>query len=148
MAEMIEVDVLDIVAGREDTPRVADLRRRVRDAMESEPAYWSGPERIDDRYMSEPLPVRKARAMALKLAPDAHRPLGGPALRRLDDPGTARACTMSAAFPIMSPTRSERRPPSRGLTIRSVFGHIVPDYPRLLRLGLRGHPGRGRGPAS
>ncbi len=69
MAEtLVELDVLDIVANRDDTPRVADLRRRVRDAMEIDPDYWSGPPRIDDRYMSEPLPVRKARAIACKFA--------------------------------------------------------------------------------
>jgi len=50
-----------------DTPRVLDLRRRVRDAMEVSPAPAPCPERIDDRYMGEPLPVRKVRAIA-KLA--------------------------------------------------------------------------------
>jgi len=51
-----------------DTPRVADLRTRVRAAMEREAVDWKGPARIDEQYMSEPLAVRKARAVALKLS--------------------------------------------------------------------------------
>ncbi len=51
-----------------DTPRVADLRRRVRAAMEVPPQAWDCPARIPDEYMGEPLPVRKARAIALKLS--------------------------------------------------------------------------------
>ncbi len=54
------------VLERPTTPRVADLRARVRAAMEQEPAGWDCPKRIDERFMSEPLPVRKARAIALK----------------------------------------------------------------------------------
>ena len=50
-----------------ETARVADLRRRVRAAMEEPPVAWDCPERIDEQ-MAEPLPVRKARAIALKLA--------------------------------------------------------------------------------
>ena len=52
---------------RPDTERVAGLRRRVRDAMEQPPETWTCPARIDDRFMNEPLPVRKARAITLKL---------------------------------------------------------------------------------
>ncbi|HUT20149.1 MAG TPA: hypothetical protein VM366_13420, partial [Anaerolineae bacterium] len=51
-----------------DTARVARLRRRVRTAMTQPAVAWQCPERIDDESMSEPLPVRKARAIALKLA--------------------------------------------------------------------------------
>ena len=47
-----------------DSERVADLRRRVRDAMEAAPVGWDCPERIDEIWMSDPLPVRKARATA------------------------------------------------------------------------------------
>ena len=60
--------VVEEVAAREDTVRVADLRRRVRESMEEPPVQWECPARIDKQYMSEPLPVRKARAMALKLS--------------------------------------------------------------------------------
>ena len=55
-----------------ETARVADLRRRVRAAMDEPPAAWHCPERIPVEQMNEPLAVRKARAMALKLA---HMPL-------------------------------------------------------------------------
>lgn len=51
-----------------DTERVVDLRRRVRAAMERPPVPWTCPARIDDRFLSEPLPVRKSRAIALKLS--------------------------------------------------------------------------------
>ena len=51
-----------------DTPRVAALRGRVREAMERPAVEWDCPERIDDKYMSGPLAVRKARALGLKLA--------------------------------------------------------------------------------
>ena len=40
-----------------DTPRVVDLRTRVRAAMEREAVPWVGPARIDERYMDEPLAV-------------------------------------------------------------------------------------------
>jgi hypothetical protein len=53
---------------RTDTARAADLRRRVRDTMEAPPVGWECPARIDEAQMGEPLPVRKARAVALKLA--------------------------------------------------------------------------------
>ena len=51
-----------------DTPRVVDLRTRVRAAMERDAVPWQGPTRIDERYTDEPLAVRKARAIALKLS--------------------------------------------------------------------------------
>ena len=51
-----------------DTPRVADLRRRVRAAMELPPQAWPCPKQIPGQFMAEPLPVRKARALALKLS--------------------------------------------------------------------------------
>ena len=58
---------------RPDAERVRDLRRRVRAAMEQSPATLDGPARIEERYMSEPLPVRKARAIALKLSVILHK---------------------------------------------------------------------------
>jgi hypothetical protein len=48
---------------RADTFRVAELRGRVRAAMERPPVPWDCPARIDDGFMAEPLPVRKARAI-------------------------------------------------------------------------------------
>ena len=61
------IDSLSVIVAREDTARVADLRRRVRAAMERPPVAWTCPARIDARHMDEPLQVRKARALALKL---------------------------------------------------------------------------------
>src|SRR5512135_1934853 len=52
----------------EDTPRVAALRQRVRAAMQVPPVDWRCPKRIPEEQMAEPLAVRKARAVALKLA--------------------------------------------------------------------------------
>jgi hypothetical protein len=51
-----------------DTPRVADLRQRVRAAMDVPPVGWDCPSHIEKRFMSEPLAVRKARAIQLKLS--------------------------------------------------------------------------------
>jgi hypothetical protein len=62
------MDLQARIRARADTERVADVRRRVRDAMERPPVAWHCPQRIDARYMSEPLAVRKAHAIALKLA--------------------------------------------------------------------------------
>jgi len=120
-----------------DTDRVADLRRRVRDGMETPPVGWDCPDRIDDRYMSEPLPVRKAWAIALKLS---HMPgdlWGGQLLAgsmTLERPKVHA----ERGFPDYT-TKAERvAAAERGVGIRSVFGHIVPDYPRLLVKGFKG----------
>ena len=56
------------LAHRTDSARVADLRRRVRDAMEVPPVRWECPASIDQSHMAELLPVRKALAVALKLS--------------------------------------------------------------------------------
>jgi hypothetical protein len=52
----------------EDTPRVADLRSRLRLAMEQPPVRWDCSTRIEPLDPAEPVAVRKARPMALKLA--------------------------------------------------------------------------------
>jgi len=120
-----------------DTPRVVDLRRRVRDAMEQPPVAWDCPQRIDDRYMAEPLPVRKARAVGLKLSrmPDG----------LWDGQLIAGSMTLEQprvhaewGFPDYVTDDERRAAADRGLSIHSVFGHVVPDYPRLLTLGLEG----------
>lgn len=51
-----------------DTTRLIDLRRRIRDAMERPVVMWECPERIDKGFMSDPVAVRKVRAIALKLS--------------------------------------------------------------------------------
>ncbi|MBN1583860.1 MAG: hypothetical protein JXA89_24345, partial [Anaerolineae bacterium] len=92
---------------------------------------------IDDQYMSEPLPVRKAWAIATKLA---HMPTD---LWR----DQLFAGSMTQEFPRVHAergfpqytTEAERAEAARlGVSVHSVFGHIVPDYPKLLRVGLRG----------
>ena len=122
---------------RTDTARVADLRRRVRDAMDVPPESWDGPTHIPAEQMSEPLQVRKARALALKLS---HLPTelwqgqlfaGSITLER---PRTHAEW----GFPDYITDAERRAAEDRGLSIRSVFGHIVPDYPRLLGQGLEG----------
>lgn len=127
----------DQIRQRPDTPRVADLRQRVRDAMDVPPCDWQCPERIAECYMSEPLPVRKARAMALKLA----------AMPTDLWEGQLFAGSMTLEHPRVHAERgfpdyvtdAERAAAAeRGLSIRSVFGHIVPNYPKLLAKGLRG----------
>ncbi|MBC7235148.1 MAG: hypothetical protein H5T69_04860 [Chloroflexi bacterium] len=137
---MIETPIADLVVqitGRQDTPRVADLRRRVRDAMEEPPEEWVCPPRIDDRYLAEPLPVRKARALALKLSLMPTELWAGQLFAgsmTLESP----RIHYERGFPDYVTEEERERAAERGLTIGSVFGHIVPDYPKLLRLGLTG----------
>ena len=62
------MDILTQQTVFQDTPRVETLRRRVREAMKVLPVTWACPAQIDAAYMAAPLAVRKARAIALKLA--------------------------------------------------------------------------------
>ncbi len=122
---------------RTDTPRVLDLRRRVRQAMEAPPIPWNCPARISNCFRPEPLAVRKAQAIALKLK---HMPTDLWTGQLLAGSMTLEEPRVHAerGFPDYT-TGAERRAASRqGLSIHSVFGHIVPDYPRLLGTGLRG----------
>ncbi|MBI4553195.1 MAG: hypothetical protein HY710_13115 [Candidatus Latescibacteria bacterium] len=120
-----------------DTERVADLRRRVRAAMERPPVKWECPACIDDRFLSEPLPVRKSRAIALKLS---HMPAG-----LWDGQVFAGSMTLETPrlhtewrFPDYTTDAERAEAAQRGLSIQSVFGHVVPDYPKLLQKGLSG----------
>ncbi|MBM3189601.1 MAG: hypothetical protein FJZ90_12860, partial [Chloroflexi bacterium] len=125
------------VVERLDPSRVAGLRQRVRDAMEVTPRTWVGPERIEERYMSEPLPMRKARALALKLSlmpTDLWEGQLFAGSMTLEEPRVH----YEHWFPDYATDEERERAAAEGLTIRSVFGHIVPDYPRLLRIGLSG----------
>ena len=118
-----------------ETPRVADLRRRVRDAMELDPVGWSCPDRIDQCFMSEPLAVRKARAIALKLSVMPTELWRG---QLIAGSMTLEAPRVHAegGFPDYVTDVERAEAAARGLSIRSVFGHIVPDYPTLLGKGL------------
>ena len=120
-----------------DTPRVADLRRRVRAAMEQPAVRWHCLSRIAERFMSEPLAVRKARAIALKLA---HMPTN-----LWDGQLFAGSMTFESprlhtewAFPDYTTEAERADAAGKLLSIYSVFGHVVPDYPTLLSKGLRG----------
>jgi formate C-acetyltransferase len=122
---------------RADTERVADLRRRVRDAMELPPVAWECPPRIDDSWMSKALPVRKARAVELKLAhmpTDLWRGQLFAGSMTLEQPRTHAEW----GFPDYTTAEEKDAAAERGMSIHSVFGHVVPDYPRLLARGLRG----------
>ena len=136
MSQMVDM-IIAQVCERADTERVLDLRRRVRDAMECPPVAWACPERIDDRCMSEPLPVRKARAIALKLSqmpPDLWAGQLFAGSMTLEEPRVHAEW----GFPEYTTEEEREEARGRGLSIHSVFGHIVPEYPRLLRRGLRG----------
>ncbi|MBN1458806.1 MAG: hypothetical protein JXA57_04670 [Armatimonadetes bacterium] len=121
---------------RRDTERVADLRQRVRDAMDVPPARWKCPEKIEQRFMSEPLAVRKARALELKLSgmpTDLWEGQLFTGSMTLEDP----RLHAEWGFPDYVTDEERAQAAARGLSIRSVFGHIVPDYPKLLSRGLR-----------
>jgi formate C-acetyltransferase len=87
--------------------------------------------------MSEPLPVRKARALALKLGLMPVELWDGQLFAgsmTLEDPHVH----YERGFPDYTTEEERLRAARLGLGITSVFGHIVPDYPRLLSKGLRG----------
>jgi len=120
-----------------DTERVTDLRRRVRDAMEKPPVGWSCPARIDDKYMSEPIPVRKGRAVALKLSKMPTDLWYGQLFvgsMTLEKP----RIHAEWGFPDYITQAEKEDAAKKGVSIHSVFGHIVPDYPKLLNKGLGG----------
>lgn len=121
----------------QDTPRLADLRRRVRAAMEQPPVRWECPARIDACFMAEPLAVRKARAIALKLAAMPTELWRGQLFAgsmTLEDPRVHAEW----GFPDYVTDAEREAAAAKGLSIHSVFGHVVPDYPTLLAKGLRG----------
>ncbi len=127
---------LENIASRADTPRVADLRARVRAAMEVPPVRWKFPQRIDARHMHEPLAVRKARAIALKLSA---MPTDLWPEQLLAGSMTLERPRLHAewGFPDYLTAEEQRLAQAQGLPT-SCFGHIVPDYPALLRKGLSG----------
>ncbi len=125
------------VSQRLETPRVLALRRRVRDAMTLPAQQAALPESLPVEQMDAPLQVRKARALALKLA---HMPV-----ELWRDQLLAGSMTLEEprlhyeyGFPDYATPAERQAAAAQGVSIRSVFGHIVPDYPRLLRLGLPG----------
>ena len=119
-----------------DTDRVADLRRRVRKAMEEESDPWKCPERIDDRYMGESPGVRRAHAIALKLA---HMPTDHWQGQLIAGSMTFEEPRIHAerGFPAYNTEEELAEAKRRGIPT-SPFGHIVPDYPKLLKRGLNG----------
>lgn len=118
------------------TPRVEDLRARVRKAMYLEPIEWDCPSAIAQEHRSEPIAVRKARALALKVSamPD----------RLWDNQLFAGSLTLEVprlhcerGFPKYLTREEEHDASARGLGT-GCFGHIVPDYPLLLSEGIAG----------
>ncbi len=118
------------------TPRVTNLRARVRDAMERPPEKWTCPVRIDPLDSAEPVAVRKARAISLKLAhmpTDLWRGQLFAGSMTLEEPRVHAEW----GFPEYVTEDERARGAERGHGTWC-FGHIVPDYPRLLTLGLLG----------
>jgi formate C-acetyltransferase len=105
--------------------------------MEREAVAWTGPARINERYVDEPLAVRKARAIALKLS---CMPLDLWAGQLFAGSMTLEEPRLHYERPFPDyVTRAEGQiAAAHGLSIRSVFGHIVPDYASLLAKGLSG----------
>jgi formate C-acetyltransferase len=105
--------------------------------MERPPVAWECPARIGEHFMSEPLAVRKARAIALKLAQMPTDLWTGQLFAgsmTLEEPRVHAEW----GFPDYVTDEERAEAARRGLSIRSVFGHIVPDYPRLLGEGFCG----------
>jgi len=129
--------VFSRISNRPDTPRVADLRVRVRAAMERPAVGWDCPKRISDSFLSEPLPVRNANALSLKLSAmptDLWRGQLFAGSMTLEEP----RLHAEWGFPDYTTEAETEAAAKRGVSIWSVFGHIVPDYPKLLAVGLTG----------
>jgi formate C-acetyltransferase len=104
--------------------------------MDKPPARWDCPARIDDAFLSEPLPVRKARAIALKLSRMPTALWDGQLLAgsmTLEEP----RLHAEWGFPEYLTDQEQAWAEEQGLSIHC-FGHIVPDYPTLLAKGLQG----------
>ena len=124
------------IAALKDTPRVGDLRRRVRAAMYADPVFWECPESIDPTYANEPLAVRKARALARKVS--------SMPTDLWTDQLFAGSLTLETprihaekGFPQYLNAGELRNAEELGLGT-GCFGHIVPDYPLLLSHGISG----------
>ena len=120
----------------EDTARIRDLRHRVRTTMTVAPENWMGPERIDDAFMNEPVALRRARAIAAKLSAMPIDHWQGQLIAgsmTLENP----RLHLEPGFPVYLTEDEQAQVKKKGLSTRC-FGHIVPDYPRLLEKGLLG----------
>jgi len=87
--------------------------------------------------MSEPLAVRKSRAIALKLSAMPSDLWDGQLFAgsmTLEEP----RIHAEWGFPDYTTQAEREAGAKRGVSIRSVFGHIVPDYAKLLAVGLKG----------
>lgn len=103
--------------------------------MEIPPVVWKCPPRIEPLDPSEPVAVRKAGAISLKLR---HMPVDLWKGQLIAGSMTLEKPRIHAewGFPDYLSAAEHRDARKRGLGIYC-FGHIVPDYPRLLRRGLR-----------
>jgi formate C-acetyltransferase len=131
--DMLETTLLS-VDEIPDTARVRDLRTRVRDAMEAPPTKWECPRRLPEEAMVRSVPVRKASAIALKLA---HMPTDLWRGQLFAGSMTLEQPRMHAegGFPDYLTASEHSDAEARGLGT-GCFGHIVPDYPLLLSRGL------------
>ena len=140
---MTITDPASIVCARPGTARVADLRQRVWAAMEKPPTAWECPARIDAGFMAEPMAVRKARAIATKLGAMPTELWAGQLFAgsmTLENPRVHAEW----GFPDYLTSEERAEGEAKGLGTWC-FGHIVPDYPRLLAEGLTGVQARARG---
>jgi len=124
------------VANLRETDRVRDLRRRIRAAMSEPPVVWECPERIEQRYFDEPIPIRKARAIELKLATMPVDLWDGQLIAG-SMTGERPRLHAERPFPQYVTDAELAAGAARGLST-NCFGHIVPDYPTLLAKGLAG----------
>jgi formate C-acetyltransferase len=116
--------------------RANDLTARVRDAMDQPRADVPCPQCLPPQLMTLPVPVRKAHAVALKLAAVPAELWRGQLLAgsmAFEDP--RRAVHRGLPRYLTEDELCSGR--SRGLST-DCFGHIVPNYDRMLRRGLRG----------
>jgi formate C-acetyltransferase len=121
------------------TLRAARIHARVMKEMMEGRRFWQCPPmEFAEEFVSQPLIVRKARALEKVLTemPIAIREeelFAGTMVIPGDPP-----MKVGGSFPNYATEEERAAAAKQGLSIHSVFGHIVPDYWRLLEKGLGG----------
>ena len=117
-----------------DSARIVGLRDRVRSAMYGDAVVWECPTGDFEIDFSEPIAIRKAKAIAFKLRTMPTDLWDGQLIAgslTLENP----RLHLEKSFPNYLSQEELGKAEAANLTI-GCFGHIVPDYPALLSRGL------------
>ncbi len=118
------------------TQRVKNLYLQLQNEMHSKKEVWAGENTIlNEENQERPLIIRKAKAF--------EKVLTDMPVQIKDDElvvGVVRmgSVGMGMPFPEYATKEEKKRAASKKTSPRSVWGHYVPGYPKLLKEGLRG----------